>query len=75
MQTYKYYLENSGMKYEVNYKTIKSILLDIGIKKKKARVKTETCEFYIIEPEDLKEQLSEFQLGEEIEELDDDDFN
>lgn len=74
MNTYKIYLENSGLKYDVNFKTIKSILVDIGINKKKVRVKSETCEFYIIEPEDLKEQLSEFQLGEEIEELDDDDF-
>ena len=75
MQNYKYYLEQSGFKYDVNYKTIKSILLDIGINKKKVSVKNVKRDFYIIEPDNLKEQFSDLKLDEEIEELNDDDFD
>ena len=75
MQNYKYYLEQSGFKYDVNYKTIKSILLDIGISKKKVSVKNVKHDYYIIEPDNLKEQFSDLKLDEEIEELNDDDFD
>ena len=74
-QEYREYLRRAELDFiKINFKLVKSVLGDIGIIKKKCKVNSETADYYVIEPEVLKEQLQGYGLDEEIEELDDDDF-
>lgn len=74
-QSYKLYLiENSLDHIKPNFKIIKSVLGDIGIKKEKKQISGERQEYYVINQEELKEQLSHMNLEEDIETLTDDDF-
>ena len=74
-QSYKLYLiEHSLDHIKPNFKIIKSVLGDIGIKKEKKQISGVRQEYYVIDQEELKEQLSHMNLEEEIETLTDDDF-
>ena len=56
------------------FKIIKSILADIGITKQQKKINGQNNDYYVIDIEELKDQLSSYDLEEEIEELNDDDF-
>ncbi len=72
---YKQFLEHEEKGYITpTYKMIKSILGDIGVLQKKCKVNKTTQNFYIIDPDSLREQLQDMGLDEATEELGDDDF-
>jgi hypothetical protein len=72
---YKDYLATIGFdNTNINYKTIKSILVDIGILRKEVKFKNEPRnDYYVIDPIELQEQLVDFKIDEDVEE-DDNDF-
>jgi len=72
---YKDYLATIGFdNTNINYKTIKSILVDIGILRKEVKFKNEPRnDYYIIDPIELEEQLADFKIDDDVEE-DEDDF-
>ena len=73
--SYRQYLENLELDFlKINSKTIKAILGDIGIKKKSVRIEGCPNDYYVVNPEDLSEQLKDMNLDDDIEEFDDDDF-
>jgi hypothetical protein len=72
---YKEFLNCEEMGFiKPSFKLIKSILGDIGINKKQVKIAGINSDYYVIDTEDLKEQLASHNLDEEIEEFDDDDF-
>lgn len=74
-QSYKLYLAEHSLEHiKPNFKIIKSVLGDIGIQKKKVQISGERQEYYVINQEELKEQLSHMNLEEDIETLSDEDF-
>jgi hypothetical protein len=56
------------------FKLMKTILGDIGISKKQVKISGINSDYYVIDTEELKDQLSSYNLDDEIEEFDDDDF-
>ena len=56
------------------FKIIKTILADIGITKQQKKINGQNNDYYVIDIEELKDQLSTYNLEEDIEELNDDDF-
>lgn len=56
------------------FKIIKTILSDIGISKKQVKINEINSDYYIIEVDELKEQLESFNLNVDIPELNDNDF-
>ena len=72
---YKKYLQYLELDFlNVNSKTIKSVLADIGVKRKTARINNTPNMYYEFLVDDLKSQLESMNLNEEIEEFNDDDF-
>jgi hypothetical protein len=74
-QAYKCELSKTTMEYmKPNYKVVKSILADIGINKKCVRIGKTPLNHYVIDKDELEEQLKDMMVDEEIEEFDEDDF-
>ena len=72
---YKNYLQGEDMGYLVpTFKIIKTILADIGITKQQKKINGKNSDWYVIDIEELKDQLSSYNLEEDIEELNDNDF-
>lgn len=72
---YKCYLDGENMGYVIpSFKIVKTVLADIGITKQQKKINGHNNDYYVIDVDDLKEQLESFDLDEQIEELDDDDF-
>ena len=73
--SYKEFLNCEEMGFiKPSFKLIKSILADIGINKKQVKINKNNSDYYVIDTEELKDQLASHNLDEEIEEFDDDDF-
>jgi len=74
-QYYKEYLSSEDLDYiKPTFKIIKSILLDLGIEKKAVKISGINNDYYIIDVKDLDDALKNYNLGEEIEEYEEDDF-
>ena len=72
---YKEYLSSEDLEYiKPTFKIVKSILLDLGIEKKAVKISGQNNDYYIIDTDDLNEALKNHNLGEEIEEYEEDDF-
>jgi len=74
-QNYKEFLMNDERGYmKPTFKLMKSILNDIGIDKKQVKISGLNSDWYIINIEDLKEQLEDHNLEDEVLEFEDDEF-
>ena len=72
---YKEVLQSEEKGYIIpTFKMIKAILADIGINQKKVKINGSVKTCYIIKPSELKEHLDTMGVIEEVEELDNDDF-
>lgn len=75
ISSYKLFLSTIELNHiDINFKTIKSILTDINIKKEQVKIGSQNNKYYIIDVEDLEEQLEHLNLEEEVIEIDEDDF-
>jgi len=74
-QYYKDFLSCENLGYIVpTYKIVKTVLADIGIHKKQKKINGINNDWYVINIEDLKDQLESYDLEDDVEELNDDDF-
>ena len=72
---YKDYLSLENMGYVVpTFKIVKTILADIGITKQQKKINGHNNDYYVIDIDELRDQLSTYNLDEQIEEYNDDDF-
>lgn len=66
--TYKDYLDYEGLEYvKVDYKKLKNLLNDIGIIKKQFKIKNMVTDYYVINQNNLINELESRNLIEEIE--------
>jgi len=73
--TYRDYLSSENLGFIVpTYKIVKTILADIGITKQQKKINGQNNDYYVVNIEELKEQLESYDLDISIEELGDDDF-
>ncbi len=74
-QNYKCFLSSEEKGYiKPTFKILKTILGDIGIQKKQVKINGQNNDYYVIDVEELKDQLESYNLDETIEEFNDDDF-
>ncbi len=74
-QNYKDYLLSQDLDFiKTNFKTIKALLADIGINKKKIKINKENADYYVFNKDKIKEHLKHMDLEEDILEYNDDDF-
>lgn len=72
---YSEYLHEVDMGYiKPNFRILKSLLGDVGIERKGIKINNKNEKCYVINPDDLSDQMYDFELEEEMEELNDDDF-
>lgn len=73
-RNFKYYLEEKGLNYKLDFKKLKSILSDIDIVRKQFKVAGSVKDYYTFNKTDLLKILKDRGVVEEIEELDDDEY-
>ena len=74
-KNFRYYLDENGLvSFKTDFKKVKSILSEININKKSFKVKGSVKDYYIINKNDLITLLENQGIKQEVEELDDDDF-
>ena len=72
---YKEFLNSEDKGFiKPTFKIMKTILADIGIVKKQVKIGGVNNDYYVIDKDELKDQLDSFGLDEQIEEFEDDDF-
>ena len=73
--TYRNYLTEENLGFVVpTYKIVKTVLSDIGITKQQKKINGQNNDYYVIDTDDLEQQLESYDLEVTVEELGDDDF-
>jgi hypothetical protein len=73
--TYKEHLQDEDLGHVIpTFKIMKSILSDVGIIKKSVKINGQSGDYYVINQDELTEQLENFNFDVAIEEYTDDDF-
>ena len=74
-KNFRFYLDDNGLtKYKTDFKRVKSILSDINILKQSKKIKSSVKDYYIINKNELITLLENQGFKQEVEEIDDDDF-
>jgi len=74
-QHFRLYLDENGLgNFKTDFKKVKSILSEINIIKKGFKVKGSVKDYYVINKQELISLLEKHGISQEVEELDDDDF-